>query len=177
MFPPLKPSRLKALLLLAATAALLGCQKAPTPYNTTLKTGDVMRQIIDPAAVELWKNAGEADTLKGVEYLAPTTDEGWNRVAVLSAIVAEGSNSLMLPGRVRALKKGDADWTQFAQDLGKQALASRDAARAHDSKKLYETGATLYQACVNCHTKYLLPFLDKNGQSKAPGAPGSSGPQ
>jgi hypothetical protein len=164
------------LILVAAFAAVSlasACRKPePPPFNTDLPTQAVMAEVIDPAATELWQKAGEVDTLQGTEYLAPTTDEGWARAAAMSSTVLEAANSLMLPGRVRHLSKKDEDWTRFAQALAREASASRDAAQNHDSAKLYATGATLYQACVGCHQKYLLPFIDKKRTYRAPGAPG-----
>lgn len=174
---PPRLSRLSLLPLLVCAVALTSCQKPKTVYNTSISTKEVMRYVIDPAAVELWTMAGEVDELKGTRYLAPTTDEGWQRAEAMSATVAESTNALLLPGRIRRINKSDDAWTGFVENLAKNALASKAAAHDHDSKRMFDTGASLYQACVDCHTKYLLPFLDKNGLMKGPlppGAPGAS---
>jgi PBP1b-binding outer membrane lipoprotein LpoB len=159
---------MKRLMTTAAVAALLlaSCTKSgPPPYNTELPVKLIMAEVVNPTALELWKNAGTVDAADGTtKDLAPTTDEGWTRAEGLSSTIAEAANSLMLPGRIRHIKKGDTDWIMFAQALSKQALRSRDAAIARNGDRMFETGADLYQACVNCHTKYLLPFLDKNGR-------------
>lgn len=179
MYPLLKPLRLSLIVALALAPALLlaSCQKPKSPYTTALPTREVMRFVIDPAAVELWKNAGEVDDAQGAHFLAPTTDEGWQRAEAMAATVAESSNVLLLPGRVRHINKKDDAWTGFVQNLAQNALAAKAAAKAHDSKKMFDTGASLYQACVDCHQKYLLPFLNKDGSQKdAPGASGATAP-
>jgi len=160
------------LLIIGLALLAAGCRQTPPPFNETLPVKSVMAEVTEPAADELWRNAGEIDTLEGTEYLAPTTDEGWLRAAALSSTVAESANSLMTPERIRRLASADEDWVKFARKMSSEALASREAALAHDSGRLYTTGASLYQACVACHQKYLLPFLEKGRTYKAPGAPG-----
>jgi len=175
---PPRLSRLSLIPLALCALALTGCQPK-LAFNTSISTKEVMRYVIDPAAVELATKAGEVDDLQGTHYLAPTTDDGWERAEAMSATVAESANALLLPGRVRRLNASDRDWTGFVQNLQKVALASKAAAHDHDSKRMFSTGADLYQACTDCHTKYLLPFLDKNGLLKGPlppGAPGASKP-
>jgi hypothetical protein len=173
---PPRLSRLSLVPLALCALALTGCQPK-VAYNTSISTKEVMRYVIDPAAVELWTKAGEVDDLQGTHLLAPTTDDGWERAEALSTTIAESTNALLLPGRIRKLKTGDDAWVGFVQNLNRNALASKAAAHDHDPKRLFDTGASLYQACTDCHVKYLLPFLDKNGLLKGPlppGAPGSS---
>jgi hypothetical protein len=43
--------------------------------------------------------------------------------------------------------------------LSEAGLAAKAAAEAHDGKRMYTTGAQVYQVCTDCHAKYLIPFV------------------
>jgi hypothetical protein len=117
-------------------------------------------------------------TENGVVDLAPDTPEEWAAAESEATIVAEGGNLLLLPGRVRViLDKEDepdpadgGDWTKFSLEMTKRALAVKAATAARDKEKMFETGGELYQACVACHDKYYVPFLEE-GESPNPDAP------
>lgn len=137
-----------------------------------------MLHVIDPAAIALWGRAGELINESGVIDLAPDTPEEWAAAESEAAIVAEGGNLLLLPGRVRVIQGKDGkpdpsdggDWTKFSLEMTKRALAVKEATAARDKGKMFETGGDLYQACVACHDKYYVPFLEE-GKSPNPDAP------
>jgi hypothetical protein len=172
---------------IAGLAAILGGVSAacspkpepPPPYDTALATKEVMRHVIEPAAQGLWSRAGEFTTDKGVESLTPDTDEEWLAAENEATTVAEAGNLLMLPARVRHIMdpktgkvsiKDGGDWVKFAQNLSIRARAARDAVKARDPDRMFETGGEMYQACVSCHEKYYIPFL-KPDQPASPKAP------
>lgn len=166
-------------LILAGLAASCGPAPEPAPaFDTTLTTQQLMLHVIDPAAISLWGRAGEMMTENGVVDLAPDTPEEWAAAEHEAAIVAEGGNLLILPGRVRVIEgkagKPDpadgGDWTKFSLEMTKRALAVKTATAARDKDKMFETGGELYQACVACHDKYYVPFLEE-GESPNPDAP------
>lgn len=153
-------------LFLAAGACLLlaacGPKKAEAPYNVTLPLDEVMGHVVDPAAWAFWGASGYIDTAEGTINRAPTTDEGWEHAANAAATVAEAGNLLMLPGRAR----DNGDWMKYAKQLYEAGMRGREAADAHDEKATFDTGGEIYEACTACHEKYLLPFLDDNGEKK-----------
>jgi hypothetical protein len=170
--------RARLVILLAGLAAC-SPQAAETPFDTTLSTKDLMLHVIDPAAVGLWGRAGEMQTANGeIVDLAPDTDQEWKSAESEAAIVAEAGNLLILPERVRVLKdakgqpeKADGgDWTKFALEMTQKALAVKAATAARDKAKMFDAGGELYQACVACHDRYYVPFLEE-GTSPNPDAP------
>lgn len=171
---------MKSAMTLALTCAFgllaAGCSKeASPPYDTTLSTRDVMKLVIDPAATSLWNRAGTVDTVEGTRYLTPTTEDDWQAAENEAATVVEGGNLILIPDRVRKLKDGDEDWTAMTQQMIKIALEEKDAVVARDGQKMFDVGGRLYEACTACHEKYLIPFLDENGEpTNAPGTDGRS---
>ena len=163
------------LLLLLAAGSLAACNKDNGPYKTEITMKEVMGDVVDPAAQSFWKRSGEDDTLQGTISRVPKPDdeENWLIAENGGTQLAEAANLLLLPSR----RRDDGDWVKFAHALHDAGKAANEAAAERSGEKMFKTGADVYQVCTDCHQKYLLPFLDKNGQSKAPGAPGSSGPQ
>jgi hypothetical protein len=127
---------------------------------------EVMGHVVDPGAWAVWKASGVEDTASGEKSLTPTTEEGWLIAESGAAEVAEAGNLLMLPGRAR----DGGTWMTYAADLTREGLAAKAAAEAHDSKKMFESGAALYQVCTGCHATYVMPFLPKDDR-KLPGLP------
>jgi len=182
-----------ALTLAAAALALSGCNaKEETIYKTDLEMAEVMGHVVDFGAQAFWRSAGYIDTAEGTTSLTPTTEEGWLNAVGGAATVAEGANLLMLPDR----RQDEGDWVKLANDLyarsreGMQAANDGEAAwiaiqKAKDANttdaaaqaklaeaeiRMFDTGGRMFQVCVACHEKYLLPFLDEDGQktTKAP---------
>ena len=169
--------RARLALLLAGLAAACAPAREPAPaFDTTLTTQQLMKHVIDPAAVALWDRAGELQTSDGVVNLAPDTPEEWAAAESEAAIVAEAGNLLILPQRVRILQGKDGrpdaadggDWTRFSLEMTRRALAVKAATTARDTEKMFDTGGELYQACVACHDKYYVPFLKEGQVTNAP---------
>lgn len=157
---------LKRIIAMAATAVLLtACNQKPAApaagapkYDAGLAVNEIMGHMIDPGAFMYWKSTGEEVTEAGTRSLAPTTDEGWEKMVSGATIVAEAGNALQLPGRAVA---PEADWNRYAQQLTAQALVARAAADKHDPKAVFEEGAKLYQVCVACHKQYVIDPMVK----------------
>lgn len=146
---------MRLLVLVVGTLALAGCQKsaeAPPPYKVELSTKDLMKHAIDPAADIVWAASGYVVDEKGTTDLSPTTAQGWATVANNAAIVAELSNTLMLPGR----SPGEPEWNAFANRLHDTAMAAMRAADARDKAGLLRTGSDIFLACTACHKRYVL---------------------
>lgn len=157
------------LLTLLALIGLAACAKAPPQpqYDTTLNMKELMGHVVDPGAWAVWRASGEIDTQQGTESLAPKTEVQWEAAESGAAEVAEAGNLLLLPGRAHA----EPAWSDFARQLTKTALAAKAAAEAHDEKRLYDTGAAVYQVCTACHAKYVMPFQPKPGKGDLPDWP------
>ncbi|HEY4941821.1 MAG TPA: hypothetical protein VII56_10365 [Rhizomicrobium sp.] len=147
------------LVLAAGVLALAGCQKkaeapasAPVPYKIEISTKDLMKHAIDPAADIVWAASGYVVDEKGTTDLSPTTPAGWTIVENNAAIVAELSNTLMLPGR----SPGEPQWNGFANRMHDAAMAAMRAAQNRDKAGLLHTGSDIFLACTACHKRYVL---------------------
>jgi hypothetical protein len=147
---------LRWVILAASAIALLGCEKKseppPAPYKTELTTKDLMKHAIDPAADIVWAASGYVVDKNGTTDLSPKTTEGWAIVENNATIVAELSNSLMLPGR----SPEEPQWNGFALQLHDAAMAAKKAAATRDKDALLRTGGDIYAACTACHKRYVL---------------------
>jgi hypothetical protein len=148
----------KLILCVAVCALLTGCDRklAPnqvkTPFNTDLSMKDLMKHVVDPAADIVWASSGIVVDEHGTTDLSPTTPQGWANIENHSAMVAESSNLLMLPGRAPE----DPEWNRFALKLRDAAMASMRAAENHDRAGLVRTGGDIYWACTQCHKRFVL---------------------
>ncbi|MDZ7784518.1 MAG: hypothetical protein U5K56_16800 [Halioglobus sp.] len=139
---------------LVLAALLAGCAEPPPPterppFRAVATVKQTMTWILDPAADVIWDSAGTIITAEGSEELAPTTDEGWDAVLHAAAIVTEGGNLLMMPGR----SAGD-DWLEYSAGLVAAGRLAIDAAEARDPDALFEAGGRIYQVCRACHNQY-----------------------
>jgi hypothetical protein len=66
---------------------------------------------------------------------------------------------LLMQGRARA----DPQWIKWSQDLSEAGLAGIKAARARDGEATFAAGSAAYDACFNCHGKYI-----SRGQRETP---------
>lgn len=151
--------------------AMSGCDSAPppaesaaapaTPFNAILDLKQLMNWVIDPAAGKVWASVGTTVTSEGTKEIAPRTDEDWTAVRNSAATVAESANLLMLPGRAR----NQDDWMVQAKKLSEAAMEATRAAEVKDTEALFAAGGNIYQACSDCHAKYL------NGDGQVQSAP------
>lgn len=162
---------MRAGLVVVLASLTVACSKPASPiaFDTTLSTKELMKHVIDPAAIALWGRAGTMETDKGTVDLAPDTEEEWAAAEHEAAVVAEGGNLLLTPGRAHSYPiKDGKNWTKFAAQMTKQALAVKIATAARDKDKMFETGGDLYQTCVACHEQYYIPFLKEGETTAAP---------
>ena len=165
-----RPNRLLSKSILLSSSALLcwcaGCSQpesvaATPPFDTTLSVPELMSWVLDPAADQIWGAAGSIITADGEQNLAPTDDEGWERVRQGAAVVIETANLLLLPARAL----DDGDWREFSLGLVSMGRKAMVAADAQDADALFTAGTDLYQVCVACHQQYDTPT-----NANAPGA-------
>ena len=132
-----------------ARAATPAAAAAPeTMPVATIK--QIMIGITNPAAYVIYEAVGTKTTSKGIEEIAPQTDEDWAKVGSAGAAVVESGN-LMLMGN-RMLDKGD--WIKMTQDMIAKGKLAMKGAEAKDKDKIVEAGGDLNTTCDNCHARY-----------------------
>ena len=146
--------RVRIVAAVCLVAALSGCESAPPPFTAVTSNKQLMIDVIEPAADRYWDAVGSVSDKNGISEHAPKTDAEWDAVRESATIVAESGNLLMM--EPRALDRGE--WMTFAHELVAAGVRARAAAQAHDAKRVFDTGAEVYQACSNCHAKYLVPI-------------------
>ena len=120
------------------------------PFDTTISVKDLMANVVDPTADGVWESVGTIYTKEGTFEKAPQTDEEWLDVKSNAITLVEIGNLLMLPSRSGA----NDDWVKHAQALIAQSKIAIKAAEAHDKEALFNAGADIYDACVNCHKQF-----------------------
>jgi hypothetical protein len=120
------------------------------PFDTTISVKDLMAHVIDPTADVVWESVGTIYTKEGTFEKAPQTDEEWEAVKAGAMTLVEAGNLLMLPSR----SGGNDDWIKHAQAVIAQSKIAIKATEAHDKEALFNAGADIYDACVNCHKQF-----------------------
>jgi len=171
--------------MLLAAACSAPKSDAPAATNTSAEfrtTGtikDIMDSVVDPSADYLWESVATIVTKKGTEERRPRTDEDWKQARRRAIALIEGTNLLIMDGRLVA-KAGEksenpgielgpeeikqvidsdrASFIKFAHalhDAGVKALAAIDK---KDPDALSDSGETIDEACEQCHLKYWYPL-------------------
>ena len=113
---------------------------------------DLMAYVLDPAAEAIWDSAGFVITEEGETNLAPTNQEGWDKVKHGAKVISESSYLLSMPERA----VDQAQWVALSIALKGMGEKAFKAAENEDSEALFEIGAELYQICVACHQIYWI---------------------
>jgi hypothetical protein len=145
------PVWLAPLVLLISTS----CSSPPPapalpPFDNTNSVKEIMASFVDPTADVVWESVGTVYTKEGAFEKAPATDEEWGDVRAAAVTLVEVGNLLMMPGR----SGGNEEWVKLAQALITQSQRAIKAAEAHDRDGVFNTGADIYEACVNCHKRF-----------------------
>ena len=155
-----RDARATSLSFLTFGVLVASCEKAPptpppTPppsFKAAATNKELMDELIEPAANVYWDAVGSVTDKNGTVEKAPKTDDEWNAVRNAALIVAESGNLLMIEPRVR-----DRDqWIRLARGLVEVGEKARKAAQSKDKKAVFDVGAEVYEACVNCHKIYLV---------------------
>lgn len=146
-----------SLLLLAACAdSSPPDEQAPAaPYEVVTDNHHTMELILDPAADVVWSSAGYVIDDRGETALHPTTDEGWHAVEAAAAMITEGANLLLMPGRSMG-----PDWNEYSVGLREAGKLAMAAALAQDPEALFDAGGRIYQVCRACHNQYWVKQED-----------------
>ena len=140
----------KAASITATTATAPASSAATMVPVVTMK--QLMDEVFEPAADQYWSAVRSTTDKNGTVDHSPKTDEEWAAVRNQATVLAEAANLMMLEGR--AVNRGE--WLTLAKAMSTTAVRARDAAIAHERTRVFDTGAELYDACVNCHAKYMV---------------------
>jgi len=109
---------------------VMSCAQQPPapalpPFDTTISVPELMESVMDPAADGVWEAVGTIYTKDGAFEKVPADDDEWNAVRAKAITLVETGNLLLLPSRSTGNEDG-----------------------------LFNTGADLYESCVNCHKRF-----------------------
>jgi hypothetical protein len=144
--------------LLFAGALIAQCSRNPEqgtvvadrpPFKPVATVDEVMDAIIIPSSQAIFDAVVYSN---GELTAAPETDEDWANLRIHALGVAEAANLLMLPPRA----KDTGDWMKMSTALNESAVTVAKAAEARDLDGLLKTGGEMYNACTQCHEKYIM---------------------
>lgn len=119
-----------------------------TPSPSFLPIKDFMRHVVNPAAEAYWALSGVVDE----NNRAPTDEAHWTAEYDHAAAIQEAGNQLLAEGR----RIGDPVWIVNANKLVKGGQDGIKAALAKDADAGFDAGSTMYDACYDCHAKYVV---------------------
>ena len=121
------------------------------PGKNMLITKDLMRYVLNPAAETFWQAGGEVDEGDKRNTRTPENDAKWYAALQAAASVMETGNMLMVDGRAR----NDPQWAKWSSDLNIAGAKAIKAAQARNGDDTFAAGSDMYDACFNCHAKYI----------------------
>ena len=122
------------------------------PGRVLLGTKDVMRHIVNPAAEAFWARSGEVDDEAGAHDRISKDEENWKITLDSAAQLVEAGNLLQMEGRAR---DANGPWMKYAIQLTNAGLAGMTAAQAKNHDKTNDAGSAMYDACFQCHGRYI----------------------
>ncbi len=146
--------------VLAAGVLVSACSNAPAPppYKPVADTKLLMQAMIDPTADELWDAVRTIVDKEGTHEFRPKTNEEWKAARNYAVTLAESGNLLMMVPRA----KDGGEWMTRSRELIDQAERAIKAADAKNADELFTVGGDIYEACSNCHQKYLEAIVNAN---------------
>jgi hypothetical protein len=187
---PTGPGRLFAGAGLLLVSALLfqQCTAKPTPAPAAVQPDltpivsikELMENIIDPIADNIFDAVGTDVTAKGVVDTSPKTDEDWAKVRQGAVTLAEGSNLLKIrravappgdknnsggpnapelsPEQIQAkIDQDRALWNKHTEELRDSAIKVLAIVKAKNTDALFQAGSEIDRVCENCHLEYWYP--------------------
>jgi hypothetical protein len=136
-----------------SVASLVGCSQPapPPPFKAVVDTKTLMDAVIEKQANIVWESVGTFITAEGIDERRPQTEQEWKNVKDAAVTITESANLLLIPARLQ----GGDQWLQFTKELIAQGERMIAAAEKKSPDDVFNVGADLYDACVNCHTNYM----------------------
>jgi hypothetical protein len=141
---------LAAYALIPVSSAWEQVSPAPAvPFKAHVDMQTFMEHVLTPAARIVWRVNGTIIDKDGEHDLSPRSEADWEEVVSGAATLAEATNALMIPERVR-----DGQWNSYALKLVGAASEAYKAAEAQDLKAISEVSDRLDGICAACHRHY-----------------------
>jgi hypothetical protein len=140
-----------AMTCVAVSPSISDDAASTSPFQPHVDMKTFMQHVLGPAAAIIWKVNGVVIDGKGEHDLSPKSDDDWEQIVSGAATLAEATNALMIPQRVR-----DPDWNRYVKKLADAADKAYRAAEAHDLKSISEVSDQLDGICAACHRHYGL---------------------
>lgn len=121
------------------------------PFQPHVDMMTFMDHVLMPAATIIWRSNGVIFDANGEHDLSPKSEADWEQMVSGAATLAEVTNALMIPQRVR-----DQEWIVYVRRLSDAADKAYRAAEAHDLKSIAEVSDQLDGICAACHRHYGL---------------------
>lgn len=182
------------------TAASAGSPDAMKPTGQNLyadmkpvvSVKELMHDLIDPLADNIFDAISSVETDKGVVETLPKTDEDWDKIRIGAVAMVEGSYLLRVkrpfapdgdvnnstgpepmelsPTQIQEkIDKDPVLWLAKIEALRNVGLQALDVVKRKQASELWDVSNNLDEACENCHLEYwypsqkaLLDRLDKN---------------
>jgi hypothetical protein len=133
-----------------AASPSLSDNAAPTSlFQAHVDLPTFMEHVLSPAAAVIFKANGVVIDKNGEHDLSPKSDADWEQIVTGAATLAEATNALMIPERVR-----DQAWNPYVKKLADAANKAYRAAEVHDFKSISEVSDQLDEICAACHRHY-----------------------
>ena len=168
------------LLVLGVLAPGCGSRPAQPEMTAYVSIKELMQNIVDPIADDIFDAVATDITSKGVVETKPTTDEDWAKVRIGAVTLLEATNLLRIPRPVAPpgdtnnsagpnapelspeaifanINKDRALWNKHVDGLRDIALQALATVKAKNTDALFEVGGNLDKACENCHLEYWYP--------------------
>src|SRR5580658_10010022 len=108
----LSPRSFAAIAVACVVASPSICENAApiSPFQPYVDMKTFMEHVLTPAATIIWMVNGLVIDEKGEHDLSPKSDADWEQIVTGAATLAEATNALMIPQRVR-----DEEWIRYAR--------------------------------------------------------------
>src|SRR4030095_1645320 len=161
---------------------------APTPaalhlwgdLKPVVSVKELMRDMLDPAADNIFDAVKIVFTKKGVIETKPTTEKDWEKIRIGAVTLAEGVYLLKIPrpfappgdennskgpdatelspAQITAKLEADpALWNAKIEALRNVGLEVLEIVKQKKVDELWDAGPDLDQACESCHLQYWYP--------------------
>jgi len=141
---------------------------------------ELMRDMIDPIADNIFDAVSIVETSKGTETRLPKTDEDWDKIRVGAVTLAEGAYLLKIPrpfapagddktlspvegeelkpAQIQAkLERDPVLWNAKIEALRNVGLEVMDIVKNRRTDELWDASDNLDAACENCHVEFWYP--------------------
>jgi hypothetical protein len=141
---------------------------------------ELMRDMLDPAADNIFDAVKTVTSAKGTVETAPKTDKDWEKIRIGAVTLAEGVYLLKIPrpfapsgdennstgpdaeelspAQIKAKLEADPVlWNAKIEALRNVGLEVLEIVKKKNVNELWDAGDNLDQACESCHVQYWYP--------------------